>query len=122
MTASERAGAREMVPGMVGRSPATAAVLRLCRELEAFGITADPHEGDEVAALSVYRDLVVWCERGSDGMHYRWWTGRISVRTRRWVYTLCPVDACQTAARRVDARYRELRAASADSRAGQWRS
>lgn len=107
--------------GVVGRSPAAVAVLRLCRELEAFGITADPHEGDQVAALSVCRGLVVWCDHGPDGMRYRWWTGRVSARTGRWVYTLCPVDACQTAARRIHARYQELRALPMENEAGQWR-
>jgi hypothetical protein len=93
----------------VQRPPVTLAALRLCRALEHHGITADPHEGDQVAALSVTYGLVVWCEYGPDGLlRYRWWTGRLSERTGRWVYTLCPADAPTTAARRLAERYREL--------------
>jgi hypothetical protein len=51
----------------VQRSPVAVAMLRLCRELERYGITADAHEGDEVAALSVAYGLVISCEYGPDG-------------------------------------------------------
>lgn len=92
----------------VQRSPVASAVLRLCRELESHGITADPHPGDQVGALSLRYGLVVWCEYGPKGLHYRWWTGRLSERTGRRVYTCCPADAPTTAARRVAERYREM--------------
>jgi hypothetical protein len=92
----------------VQRSPVAVAALRLCRELERYGITADPHEGDEVAALSVAYGLVIWCEYGPDGMRYRWWTGRLTQRTGRWIYTYCSASAVTSAARRVAMRYQEL--------------
>jgi hypothetical protein len=103
----------------VQRSAVTLAALRLCRELEYHGITADPHEGDHVAALSVWIDLVVWCEYGSHGLHYRWWTGRVSDHTGRWVYTWCPASATATAARRVAQRFRELHPAYPQSSSAQ---
>lgn len=121
MTAPGPAGAQVPVVGglsAVRRSPATVAVLRLSRELESLGITADPHEGDQVAALSVWEGLVVWCEIGTAGLHYRWWTGRVSERTGRWVYTWCPIRDPSTAARRIAARYRELRGLNAESGSG----
>jgi hypothetical protein len=83
MTTCDPAGGGHPVMGglaTVRRSPVTVAVLRLCRELESLGITADPHEGDRVAALSVCTGLVIWCETGIHGLHYRWWTGRVSGR------------------------------------------
>lgn len=121
MTVPEPAGVRHPVMSglaAVGRSPVAVAALRLCRELESFGITADPHEGDRVAALSVCAGLVIWCENGSADMRYRWWTGRVSERTGRWVYTWCPADDPSTAARRVATRYRELRALNAENGPG----
>ncbi|WP_147268848.1 hypothetical protein [Sphaerisporangium album] len=94
----------------VKRPPVAVAVLRLARELESHGITADPHEGDGVAALSVACWLVVWCHDHPAGLCFRWWTGRVSLNTGRWIYALCPADNPTTAARRIAARFRELRA------------
>ncbi|MEU8059264.1 hypothetical protein [Microbispora bryophytorum] len=82
---------------------------RLRVELERHGIAADVNEGDGLALVSVWVDLVVWCEAGPDGWRYRWWTGRTSEVTGRYVYTGCRADALQTAARRIAARYAELR-------------
>ncbi|WP_424536680.1 hypothetical protein ACOZ38_43600 [Sphaerisporangium viridialbum] len=120
MTAPGPAGAQIPVVGgsSARRSPATVAALRLSRELESFGITADPHEGDRVAALSVCAGLVIWCESGPGGLRYRWWTGRVSERTGRWVYTWCSTHAPESAARRVAMRYRELRGLNAESGSG----
>jgi hypothetical protein len=92
----------------VRRPPVVTATLRLCYELKRYGITADPHEGHQVAALSVAYGLVVWCEYGAEGLRYRWWTGRLSQRTGRWIYTFCPASAVTSAARRVAMRYQEL--------------
>lgn len=101
---------RKRTQDMVRRSATVSAARRLRAELEAHGISADIHEGYGVALISVWVDLLVWCEVGPDGPRYRWWTGRISDRTRRYVYTGCPGNATETAARRIAARYRELRA------------
>jgi hypothetical protein len=93
---------------LVQRSPVVLAALELCRELERHGIRADAHPGDRVAALSVSYGLVVRCEYGPTGLHYRWWTGRLSMLTGRRVYTWCRSSAPETAARRIALRYREL--------------
>lgn len=82
---------------------------RLCVELERLGIAAEVRVGDGVALLLVWADLVVWCEQGSDGWRYRWWTGRLADRTGLYVYTRCPVRAVKTAARRIAERFAELR-------------
>ena len=93
---------------LVRHSPALVAE-QLRRELERLGITADVHEGDGVALLSVRLHLVVWCEPGPDGWRYRWWTGRVSQQAGRWVYTECQALAFKTAAQRIATRYAELR-------------
>ncbi len=82
---------------------------RLRVELERLGITAEAHAGDGVVLLSVWTDLVVWCEQGSDGWHYRWWTGCLADRTGRYIYTRSPAWAVKTAAHRIAERYAELR-------------
>lgn len=92
-------------------SPAVRAAYSLCRQLEFHRIAADVHEGDGVALVSIWVTLVVWCEDGPDGTtRFRWWSGRTSARTGRWVYTYCPAGAAATAARRIADRYAELRA------------
>jgi hypothetical protein len=93
---------------MTQRSPAVLAALELCRALEGHGISADAHPGEHVAALSVSYGLVVRCEYGPAGLHYRWWTGRLSSLTGRRVYTWCRSSAPQTAARRIAVRYGEV--------------
>lgn len=90
-------------------SPATVAAERLRTVLESRGIAADVHTGYGVALVSVWVDVVIWCECGPDGWRYRWWTGRLSHRTGRYVYTGCRADAVETAARRITARYSEVR-------------
>lgn len=91
------------------RSPAAVMAERLRAELERRGITADVNEGDGLALVSVWVHLVVWCESGPDGWRYRWWTGRTSQQSRRWVWTSCPSTAVETAGRRVAERYAEVR-------------
>ncbi len=81
---------------------------RLRAELEQHGIRADLHRGRGVALVSVWLDLLVWVEAGPEGLRYRWWTGRVSERTGRYVYTGSPAHAVEAAARRIAARYREL--------------
>ncbi len=82
---------------------------RLRGELSRHGVDSDVHRGRDVALVSVWLDLVVWVEYGPDGIRYRWWTGRLSTRTGRYLYTGSPGHAVESAAARVAARYRELR-------------
>lgn len=84
---------------------------RLRLELRQLGIVADLHEGKGLALLSVWVDLVVWCDRGVEGWRYRWWTGRVSDQTGRRIYTGCRADAVKTAGQRIAGRYAELRRA-----------
>ncbi|MFF4779109.1 hypothetical protein ACFY05_40465 [Microtetraspora fusca] len=82
------------------------AAARLREELERYGIGADIHEGDGVALVSVWVDLVVW----TDGAYsYLWWTGEKLPRSSLRKYTYSPVDDPVSAARRVAVRYAELR-------------
>ncbi|WP_433225070.1 hypothetical protein [Microtetraspora malaysiensis] len=79
---------------------------RLREELERYGIGADIHEGDGTALVSVWVDLVVW----TDGAYsYLWWTGENFPRSSLRKYTYSPVNDPASAARRVAARYAELR-------------
>ncbi len=83
---------------------------RLRGELARHGVGSDVHGGHDVALVSVWLHLVVWVEYGPDGIRYRWWTGRFSALTGRYLYTGSPGHAVESAAARVAARYRELRA------------
>lgn len=104
-----------MHPGMTGSRPAdtrgktpttpSRAAERLSDELAALGIRTDVHEGYGLALVSVLAGLVVW----TDGRCYRWWSGRQSRRTQRWVYAFGPADDPVTTARRIAARYKDLR-------------
>ncbi|MEQ4718987.1 hypothetical protein ABN273_21570 [Nonomuraea sp. B19D2] len=67
-------------------------------------ISADVHEGRGLALVSVWTGLVVW----TDGFWYRWWTGRRS-RMGRWLYAHHSAFEPERAARRIAARYAELR-------------
>ncbi|GLX03312.1 hypothetical protein [Microbispora sp. NBRC 16548] len=78
---------------------------RLSDELAALGIRTDVHEGYGLALVSVWVELVVW----TDGRCYRWWSGRKSARTQRWIYAFGPVDDPVTTARRIAVRYKDLR-------------
>jgi hypothetical protein len=85
----------------------------LRRALADHGIDAAVFEGDRVALVSVWADLVVWCECGPQGWQFRWWSGRVSDHSGRWVWSVCPAGAGRTAARRIAERYREVRASCA---------
>ncbi|MEU4405519.1 hypothetical protein AB0F88_13400 [Streptosporangium sp. NPDC023963] len=90
------------------RCPAALAAERLRIGLEHYGVVADVHQGHGVALLSVWTNLVVW----TDGLAYRWWTGRISAKTGRRLYRVYGVDNPITVAHYVAQRYEELRKAS----------
>lgn len=81
--------------------------------LTRLGISADVHEGRGLALVSVWTGLVVW----TDGFWYRWWTGRRS-QTGRWLYAHHSASGPERAARRIAARYAELREASSIVAAG----
>ncbi|WP_326826033.1 hypothetical protein [Streptosporangium sp. NBC_01756] len=83
---------------------AEAAIEWLKRELEALGIVADTHHGDRVALLSVWVDLVVWC----DG-HTYWWRVSWNAARQRATYARHPATEPGRAARRIAFRYAELR-------------
>ncbi|MDX3105843.1 hypothetical protein ACIBO5_02150 [Nonomuraea angiospora] len=78
-----------------------------------MGISADVHEGRGLALVSVWTGLVVW----TDGLWYRWWTGRRS-QTGRWLYAHHPAFEPERVARRIAARYAELREATSIVAAG----
>ncbi|WP_147268756.1 hypothetical protein [Sphaerisporangium album] len=84
------------------------AAQRLCRELQRYRIAVSLDITTDGRILSVHPDLTVWCDPGPEGLRYRWWTGRISERTGRAVFTLCRVDAPDVAARRIVERYSAL--------------
>ncbi|GAA5043576.1 hypothetical protein HNP84_004451 [Thermocatellispora tengchongensis] len=87
----------------------------LARELAKSGVRADVHRAGRSALVSVWRGLVVQCVTVPDGaVHYVWWTGRTSHRTRRPVLATCPADRPNAAAARVLARYRELSTSATD--------
>ncbi|GAA5772307.1 hypothetical protein Aros01_08856 [Streptosporangium roseum] len=74
-------------------------------ELGHLGITADLHHGHGAALLSVWVDLLVW----SDGSRFLWWNGDYSSHTDRRKYAAHLADHPATAARRIAARYADLR-------------
>ncbi|MGW4956637.1 hypothetical protein ACWEPL_05370 [Nonomuraea sp. NPDC004186] len=82
-------------------------------DLARMGISADVHEGRGLALVSVWTELVVW----TDGFWYRWWTGRRS-QTGRWLYAHHSAFEPERAARRIAARYAELREAPSIMAAG----
>ncbi|MEU4724777.1 hypothetical protein AB0G06_34660 [Nonomuraea dietziae] len=90
-----------IIPNRKPSTPADAAE-RLRRELEDFDVAADVHADSKIALVSVWADLVVWC----DATSYRWWSGRTSPRGR--VMAFCPADDPATAARRIVRRLVEL--------------
>jgi hypothetical protein len=88
------------------RSPAIVAARRLCRALEDHGIAGSVSAGFGLAVVLVRLDLVVWCECAATGWRFRWWTGDVSDTDSRWLWTVCPSGAAQTAARRIADRCR----------------
>ncbi|MEU8270015.1 hypothetical protein AB0B89_23010 [Sphaerisporangium sp. NPDC049002] len=93
-----------ILPELSSRHPAVTVALRLSRELERHGICSDVHEGTGLALVSVWVDLVVW----TDGACYIWWSGAVSSKGRR-LLSYCSTDDPVSAARRVAARYVDLR-------------
>jgi hypothetical protein len=92
-------------------SPAGIAAHQLQVELwQAHRISSDVHQGDKVALVSVATGLVCW----TNGIHCWWWCGRFSTQGRR-IYTYLPIALVETAARRVAARYDDLRQAEAEA-------
>ncbi|WP_440100415.1 hypothetical protein [Streptosporangium sp. H16] len=77
---------------------------RLKLSLEDLQIAADVHEGQGVALVSVWLNLIVW----TNGRWYRWWTGRVSQKTGRRLYAVHSTENPVTTARHVALRYREL--------------
>lgn len=86
------------------RLTAGTAIEWLRRELEALGILGDAHHGDGVALLSLWVDLVVWC----DG-HAYWWRAGWNAERRCAVYAWHPVTEPDRAAHRIAFRYADLR-------------
>lgn len=73
-------------------------------ELARFGIACDVHNGYDLALVSVWTGLVVWC----DGERF-WWRTGWNVRRRRFVYAWHPALEPAHAARRVALWYEQLR-------------
>ncbi|GHH69647.1 hypothetical protein GCM10017673_20420 [Streptosporangium violaceochromogenes] len=94
-----------IVQGVLAGTPAVHAAGLLRDELARQGVEGDVHGGYGLALVSVRGDLVIW----TDGMVYRWWTGRVSPRTRRRLYAVYGVDNPATVARGVMQRYAEIR-------------
>ncbi|MEU9837219.1 hypothetical protein AB0D67_37260 [Streptosporangium sp. NPDC048047] len=68
------------------------------------GITADVHDGYGLAVVSVWIDLLVWC----DGRRF-WWRTEWNARQSRPVYAEHPALEPVQAAQRVALRYADLR-------------
>ncbi|MFE3451432.1 hypothetical protein ACFXJ8_21150 [Nonomuraea sp. NPDC059194] len=78
----------------------------LLRALEDQRIRADVHDGYGLALVSVWVDLVVWCD------HERyWWRAGWNPTRERMVYAWHPTADPSRAARRVALRYADLRSA-----------
>ncbi|GAA2291932.1 hypothetical protein GCM10010149_44320 [Nonomuraea roseoviolacea subsp. roseoviolacea] len=68
------------------------------------GIPADTHDGYDLALVSVWVGLVVWC----DGAWF-WWRAGWDDRRKRVVYARHPATEPSRAARRVAFRFADLR-------------
>ncbi|MER5645272.1 hypothetical protein [Streptosporangium sp. NPDC002524] len=77
---------------------------RLKLSLEDLQIAADVHEGQGIALVSVWLNLIVW----TNGRWYRWWTGQVSQKTGRRLYAVHSTENPVTTARHVALRYREV--------------
>ncbi|MEU6741906.1 hypothetical protein [Streptosporangium sandarakinum] len=76
----------------------------LQRALEQQGIVADVHVGHELALVSVWVGLVVWC----NGDRF-WWQAGWDEQCGRPAYASRPVSGVEEVTRLVAARYAELR-------------
>ncbi|MFI6909134.1 hypothetical protein ACIBKY_48280 [Nonomuraea sp. NPDC050394] len=90
---------------LVRRTPAEASAIALRSSLRDLDVTADVHVGHGIALVSVWVELLVWC----DGFAYRWWSGRISPVTGRRVYTTYSAESPGTVARALARRLTVLR-------------
>lgn len=72
--------------------------------LAEHGIPADTHDGYDLALVSVWVGLVVWC----DGEWF-WWRAGWDEERKRVVYARHPATEPSRAARRVAFRYADLR-------------
>ncbi|NUW46230.1 hypothetical protein [Nonomuraea rhodomycinica] len=68
------------------------------------GVPANTHDGYDLALVSVWVGLVVWC----DGVWF-WWRAGWDDRRKRAVYARHPATDPSRAARRVAFRYADLR-------------
>ncbi|MEQ4721603.1 hypothetical protein [Nonomuraea sp. B19D2] len=84
---------------------AVAVADQLRRELSQHGITADVNDGYGLAVVSIWRGLAVW----TNGDLF-WWCSGWNDRRDRPVYAWHPTADPTRAARRIAARYRDLRA------------
>jgi hypothetical protein len=91
--------------GLATRPSWVASAERLKLSLTDLQIAADVHEGQGIALVSVWLDLVVW----TNGRWYRWWTGRMSQKTGRRLYADHSTENPVATARHIALRYRELR-------------
>ncbi|MEU4578602.1 hypothetical protein [Nonomuraea sp. NPDC023979] len=95
---------RGAVDGSVCLPPWTASAERLASALRDLGVAGDVHDGEGIALVSVWADLIVW----TDGHWYRWWTGQNSEKTGRRLYRVYGTGNPDTVARAVALRCTEL--------------
>ena len=93
------------IQGVLLGSPAIHAAGLLRDELALQGVESESTTVTAWHWFQVWADLVIW----TDGMVYRWWAGRVSLRTGWRLYAVYGVDNPATAARGVALRYAELR-------------
>ncbi|MGW5689102.1 hypothetical protein [Nonomuraea sp. NPDC003754] len=91
---------------VVPMTAAAVASMLLKDELGKLGIYADVNEHRGVALVSLWLDLIIWC----DGTRFSFWTGQHDHRGAR-VYAVLPVDDVDATARRAAQRYAEHREA-----------
>jgi hypothetical protein len=96
---------RDQVTSRLTSITAVTVADQLQRELALHGITADVNDGYGLAVVSVWQGLVVW----TNGDHF-WWQVGWNDRRDRPVYAWHPTTDLRRAARRIAARYRDLRA------------
>ncbi|MBN6058124.1 hypothetical protein JYK22_39750, partial [Nonomuraea sp. RK-328] len=89
--------------GKETRAELSAGLLRDALQAD-HGISADTHDGYDLALVSVWVGLVVWC----DGVWF-WWRAGWDDRRKRVVYARHPATEPARAARRVAFRYADLR-------------
>ncbi|MFI7639103.1 hypothetical protein [Nonomuraea sp. NPDC049400] len=86
-------------------NPSVAVADQLQRELAVHGIMTDVHDGYGLAVVSVWRSLLVW----TNGDLF-WWLAGWNGRRARAIYAWHSTTDPKRAARRIAARYKDLRA------------